>query len=98
MQAQFQYLIEVSELPHVTFQVIPFDAGAHPGMPGSFILLQFGDAAIPDVIYVDTMAGELFLEEVADVRRYKLVFEHLRAVAASPEASLSLVTSGITGR
>lgn len=98
MQAQFQYLIEVSELPHVTFQVIPFDAGAHPGMPGSFILLQFGDAAIPDVIYVNTMAGELFLEEVADVRRYKLVFEHLRAVAASPEASLSLVTSGITGR
>jgi transcriptional regulator with XRE-family HTH domain len=98
MQAQFQHLIEVSELPHVTFQVIPFDAGAHPGMPGSFILLQFGDAAIPDVIYVDTMAGELFLEEVADVRRYKLVFEHLRAVAASPEASLSLVTSSIAGR
>ena len=98
MQAQFRYLIEVSELPHVTFQVIPFDAGAHPGMPGSFILLQFGDAAIPDVIYVDTMAGELFLEEVADVRRYRLVFEHLRAVAASPEASVSLVTSAITGR
>jgi transcriptional regulator with XRE-family HTH domain len=98
MQAQLRYLMEVSELPHVTFQVIPFDAGAHPGMPGSFILLQFGDAAIPDVIYVDTMAGELFLEEVADVRRYKLVFEHLRAVAASPEASLSLVTSSIAGR
>jgi hypothetical protein len=67
-------------------------------MPGSFMSLQFGDAAIPDVIYVDTMAGELFLEEVADVRRYKLSFEHLRAVAASQEASLSLVTSGTTGR
>ena len=98
MRAQFRHLMEVSELPHVTFQVIPFDAGAHPGMPGSFILLQFGEAAIPDVIYVDTMAGELFLEEEADVRRYKLVFEHLRAVAASPESSLSLVTSAITGR
>ena len=60
-----RHLVEVSELPHVTFQVIPFGAGAHPGMPGSFILLQFGEAAIPDVIYVNTMAGELFLEEVA---------------------------------
>jgi hypothetical protein len=98
MRAQFRYLMEVSELPHVTFQVIPFDAGAHPSMPGSFILLQFDEANIPDVIYVDTMAGELFLEEEEDVRRYKLVFEHLRAVAASPEASLSLVTSAITGR
>ena len=98
MQAQFRYLMEISELPHVTFQVIPFDAGAHPGMPGSFVFLQFGEAAIPDVIYVDSMAGELFLEEEADVRRYRLVFEHLRAVAASPESSLSLVTSAITGR
>ena len=90
--------MEVSELPHVTFQVIPFDAGAHPGMPGSFILLQFAEAAIPDVIYVDTMAGELFLEEESDVRRYKLMFEHLRAVAASPEPSRSLVASAITER
>ena len=98
MQAQLRYLVDVSELPQVTLQAIPFDAGAHPGMPGSFIVLQFGEAAIPDVIYVDTMLGELFLEEGADVRRYELVFEHLRAVAASPEASLSLVMSAVTGR
>ena len=43
--------------------------------------------AIPDVIYIDSMAGDLFLEAEADVRRYRLVFEHLRAVAASPDAS-----------
>ena len=62
------------------------------------MFLRLAEAAIPDVIYIDTMAGELFLEEEADVRRSKLVFEHLRAVAASPEASLSLVASAITGR
>lgn len=93
MQGQLRHLIEVSEMPHVTIQVIPFDAGAHPGMPGSFILLQFAEAAIPDVIYIDTMAGELFLEEESDVRRYKLMFEHLRAVAASPNATRSLIAS-----
>lgn len=93
MHAQLRHLIEVSEVPHVTFQVIPFDAGAHPGMPGSFILLQFAESAIPDVIYIDTMAGELFLEEESDVRRYKLMFEHLRAVAASPNATRSLIAS-----
>ncbi len=46
--------LEASDLPNVTFQVIPFDAGAHPGMPGSFIVLQFAEEAIPDVIYVET--------------------------------------------
>jgi hypothetical protein len=60
-------------------------------MPGSFVLMQFAEAAIPDVVYVDGMAGELFLEEGSDVRRYKLVFEHLRAVADSPDAAGSLI-------
>ena len=60
-------------------------------MPGSFVFMQFAEATIPDVIYIDSMAGELFLEEEGDVRRYRLVFEHLRAVAASPDASRSLI-------
>ena len=93
MQAQLRYLVEVSELPQVTLQAIPFDVGVHAGMPGSFAFMQFAEAAIPDVIYIDTMAGELFLEEEGDVRRYKLMFEHLRAVAASPNATRSLIAS-----
>ncbi|MGH3225214.1 MAG: helix-turn-helix domain-containing protein [Streptosporangiaceae bacterium] len=91
MRAQFRYLMEASDLPHVTFQVIPFEVGAHAGMPGSFVFMQFAEATIPDVIYIDSMAGELFLEEEGDVRRYRLIFEHLRAVAASPDASRSLI-------
>jgi transcriptional regulator with XRE-family HTH domain len=93
MRAQLRHLLHASELPNITFQVIPFEAGAHAGMPGSFVFLQFADEAIPQVIYVDSMAGELFLEEVSDIRRYRLVFEHLRAVAASPDASRSLVAA-----
>jgi hypothetical protein len=85
--------LEASELPNITFQVIPFDGGAHPGMAGSFIALQFVEEAIPAVIYVESMAGELFLEHESDVRRYKLMFEHLRAVAASPDVSRSLLGS-----
>ena len=98
MRAQFRHILEASELPNVTFQVIPFDAGAHAGMPGSFIVLQFTEEAIPDVIYIDSMAGDLFLEAESDVRRYKLVFEHLRAVSASPDASRALLASLATER
>jgi transcriptional regulator with XRE-family HTH domain len=98
MRAQFRHIMEASELPNVTFQVIPFDGGAHAGMPGSFIVLQFTEEAIPDVIYIDSMAGDLFLEAESDVRRYKLVFEHLRAVSASPDASRALLASLATER
>ena len=93
MKAQLGHLLASAELPHVTFQVIPFNVGAHAGMPGSFVFMQFTEAAIPDVIYLDSMAGDLFLETEADVRRYRLAFEHLRAVAVSPDASRSLVAA-----
>lgn len=62
-------------------------------MPGSFVFMQFAEPAVPDVIYLDSMAGDLFLEAEADVRRYRLIFEHLRAVADSPDASRSLVAA-----
>ena len=91
MCGQLRYLLEAAELPQVTLQVISFGAGAHAGMPGSFVLMQFTEAAIPDVVYIDSMAGELFLEEESAVGRYRLVFEHLRAVAESPDASRSLI-------
>ena len=98
MCGQLRYLLEAAAgLPQVTLQVIPFGAGAHAGMPGSFVFMQFTEPAIADVVYIDSMAGELFLEAESDVRRYRLVFEHLRAVAESPGASRSLI-AGLVAR
>lgn len=91
MRAQLRSLLATAELPNVTFQVIPFGAGAHAGMPGSFVLMRFAEPAVPDVVYVESMAGALLLEEENDARRYRLVFERLRAVAASPGDSRSVM-------
>jgi transcriptional regulator with XRE-family HTH domain len=93
MKEQLGHLLESADLPNVTLQALPFSAGAHAGMPGSFVFMQFDDATIPDVIYIDSMAGDLFLETDADLRRYRLAFEHLRAAAASPDGSRSLVAA-----
>ncbi|WP_256513747.1 helix-turn-helix domain-containing protein [Actinoallomurus soli] len=90
MRDQLVHLVSVMERPNVTLQVVPFATGAHPGMPGSFVVLQFpGD---PSVVYIDSMAGNLFLEEETDVRRYTGLYEHLRAVAISPGATRQLLT------
>jgi len=42
-------------------------------------------------IYIDSMAGDLFLESDADVSRYSSIFDNLRAVALSPDASVTFV-------
>jgi hypothetical protein len=77
----------------VTVQVIPYDAGAHPGMPGSFIVLEFPDAPDQSLVYLDSMAGDLFLEDAVEIRRYTLIFEHLRAAAIRPDQSAAMIAA-----
>ncbi|MGH4011472.1 MAG: helix-turn-helix domain-containing protein [Pseudonocardiaceae bacterium] len=93
MHAQLTHLIKAAAEPNVTLQVIPYSAGAHAGMPGSFILIDFPNPADPDVVYIDSLAGDLFLEKEADLRRYRLLFEHLRAVASSPDHTTSMLAT-----
>jgi hypothetical protein len=80
-------------VPNVTVQVIPYDAGAHPGMPGSFIVLEFPDPADQSLVYIDSMAGDLFLEYDMEIRRYILMFERLRAAALRPDESVTLLAA-----
>jgi hypothetical protein len=93
MREQIGRLLDSAELPNVTIQVIPYDAGAHPGMPGSFIVLEFPDPADQSLVYIDSMAGDLFLDAGVEVRRYILLFGHLRAAALRPDESLALLAA-----
>ena len=91
MRAQLDQLRDAAAQPNVTLQVIPFDAGSHPGMDGSFIVLDFPDPEDPSIVYTESAAGGLFLEEEMEIRRYILIFDHLRAAALRPEATVSLL-------
>ncbi len=93
MHAQLDRLREAATRPNVTIQVIPFDAGAHPGMHGSFVVLEFSDAADLSIVYTESAAGGLFLEEEVEVRRYILMFEYLRAAALRPEATATVLAA-----
>lgn len=89
MQAQLLHLVNMMESPRITLQVVGFDVGAHPGMLGSFVVMNFADA--PQVVYIDGIARDLFLEEDGDVGRYTNLFEHLRALAERPETTRQLL-------
>jgi transcriptional regulator with XRE-family HTH domain len=98
MRSQVESLIERSSLPNVTLQVIPFVAGAHPGMNSTFTLLHFHEAA-PDVVYIEGLVGNLYLERPKDLARYIKAWNSLSAKALSPSDStayLSMVARQLT--
>jgi transcriptional regulator with XRE-family HTH domain len=85
-RAQLKHLYEMSLLPNVTIQIVPFDAMANPGMIGSFTIVRFPSADDPDIVYIEGVTGDIFAES-EDALSYHEVFDHLRAAALSPTDS-----------
>ncbi|MFJ9537095.1 helix-turn-helix domain-containing protein [Streptomyces sp. NPDC101225] len=91
MRDQLEHLVEQSQLPHVTVQVIPFDMGAHPGLNGQYAILEFPDAADSSVVYIEGVTSDLYLEKANDVQKYSVMYEHLRAQALNPDQSRQFI-------
>ena len=84
MRAQLNRLIEVAELHHVTVQVVPFGRGGHAAAGGSFTVLRFADADMPDVVYLEQLTSALYLDKNEDVVHYMEVVNHLSIEALPP--------------
>jgi len=92
MAAQLRRLAEAARQPNVTVQVIPFDIGAHPAMESDFCILTFEQPIVSDVVYIEGLVGNIYLEKPADIERYRRIFSHLQAIALNRSDSISLIT------
>jgi len=92
MRSQLARVIEVASLPKVTFQLIPFDIGAHPGLDSNFVVLKFDKPIVNDVVYVEGAVGNIYLESAADLERYERIFSRLQSIALDPEDSVAMAT------
>jgi hypothetical protein len=91
MRAQLSHLLEITELPNVTLQVMPFHRGGHAGAGGSFTVLRFGEPDLPDVVYIEQLTSALYLERRTHVDHYMEVMNHLSAEALTPAAAAQYI-------
>jgi transcriptional regulator with XRE-family HTH domain len=91
MRGQLERLIEETKLPNVTLQVLPFDAGAHPAMVGSFSILRFPEQELPDVVYLEHLTSASYLSKSDEVDRYLHVMESICVRAAAPDRTAELL-------
>lgn len=92
MRAQLARIIDVAGLPNVTFQLIPFDVGAHPALDANFVILELRKPMVNDVVYVEGVTGSTYLESQTDLERYKRMFSRLQSIALDPEGSVAMAT------
>jgi transcriptional regulator with XRE-family HTH domain len=87
MRAQLEHVLEMAKRPRITVQLLPLDAGAHPGLRGPVIIMGFPTEGDNGVVYLEYRTGAFYLEDAAQVKDYQISFEHLRSQALSPAAS-----------
>ena len=88
MRAQLKHLIEMSQRPNVTIQIMPFTAGGHAAAGGSFSVLHFAEDDLSDVVYHEQLASAQYLDKQDVVGKYLEVMDRLRLEAATPANSL----------
>ncbi|MEW2132007.1 helix-turn-helix transcriptional regulator [Streptomyces sp. NPDC005435] len=67
MREQIDRLIEISELDHVSVDIVPFTAGAHVGACAPFTYFRFEEPELPDIVYSEILSGAMYLDQRAEV-------------------------------
>jgi transcriptional regulator with XRE-family HTH domain len=94
VRQQLRYLIEITDHPSVTLQVLPFQVGAHAAMGGPFTILRFAEPDLADVVYIEQLTSALYLDKPIEVDSYLEVMEQL-CLQAEPAANTAKFLSQI---
>ena len=91
-------LIHLANMPiNVTVRILPFTAGFPLGTaPGPFTILNFGQDSkgrevSPTVVYIESYAGDMYLERAKDVRRYRHAYNVIQQASIDVASSKRLL-------
>src|ERR1022692_338545 len=91
MRAQLERLIEATEEPGITVQVVPFGSGGHAAEGGAFTIMRFPETELPDVVYVEQLTSALYLDKRDDVEKYSEVMDRLSVESEPPERTADML-------
>ncbi|MDP9951078.1 transcriptional regulator with XRE-family HTH domain [Streptomyces sp. DSM 41269] len=91
MRAQLRHLIDMSERPNITLQVIPFSHGGHAGESGSFTMLRFPESDLSDIVYLEQLTSALYLDKPEEVAQYEKAMATLAQDSPGTDESRDLL-------
>jgi transcriptional regulator with XRE-family HTH domain len=90
MLAQIEHLLELTRLPNITLQVMPYRLGGYVA-EGAFTMLRFAEPALPDLVYIEHLTGALYLDKREEIELYSRVIDQLTVDAETPDHTRQLL-------
>ncbi|MFJ5987846.1 helix-turn-helix domain-containing protein [Lentzea sp. NPDC092896] len=94
MEDQYLHILAMAQRDYITVRVVPIAIGAHAGVSGSFLQLDY--EKLEPVVFLEGKNSGLFLEDVKSLAIYASVLKVLDAQAMDPEQSRLLINSMLT--
>jgi transcriptional regulator with XRE-family HTH domain len=93
LSAQIERLMDAVSEPSITLQILPFRYGGHAADGGSFTIMRFPEADLPDMVYMEYLTGALYLDKPDEVERYAAVMERLSVAGTSPDKTREMLAA-----
>ena len=86
LKKQVDRLLELTDLSHISLQVVPFAKSGYVA-EGAFSILRFAETELPDIAYIEHLTGALYLERLDEIEVYGRAFDRLVVDAETPRGS-----------
>lgn len=91
MYEQLMHLVELSRMPNIAIQVVPYGAGGHSGLLGAFVIADLDDQA--SIVYLEDASDGRVTEDASAVSQVTLRFDSLRSEALPKGVSRDMIAS-----
>lgn len=94
MREQLLSLVRASEQPNVTLRIFPFANGPQAAITeGTYCIFQFRRPIDQDVVNVESMLTESYIDQPERVERYRELLDSLEQRSLNPDASREFIRS-----
>lgn len=91
LRAQIDHLLELTAMPHISLQVVPYRVSGYAA-EGAFTLLRFSEPELPNIAYIEYLTGALYLEKLDEIETYSRALDQLAVDAETPDRSRQLLS------
>ncbi|MFG2227622.1 helix-turn-helix domain-containing protein [Streptomyces sp. NPDC048644] len=92
MREQLEHLVQMSGLPNVWLQILPFQAGGHAAIGAPVTIMRFAEPELSDIVHLEQLSGAIYLDKADEVQNYQCVMDRLAAYAETPHETAELLS------
>jgi transcriptional regulator with XRE-family HTH domain len=89
MREQLNALADYAKQPYISLRMLAFEAGAHPALASNFTILQFEQPLTPDVVFIEGLSGNRYLEARDETARYGRIFDRICDLSLSERKTVT---------